>query len=79
MFPECIDCGREKYELNGICDGCLHRIREDDFNNLVIRKVAIDLLWYFYASGDRPSELWPAAEALRQAVGVSVEDLREQA
>ena len=45
----------------------------------VIRDAAIDLLWYFYGADDRPSELWPPAEALRQAVGVSVEELRQQA
>ena len=45
----------------------------------VIRDAAIDLLWYFYAADDRPTELWPPAEALRQAVGVSVEELSKQA
>ena len=47
----------------------------------VIRDAAIDLLWCFYC--ERPkmleTEPWPPAEALRLAVGVSVEDLRKQA
>lgn len=45
----------------------------------VIRDAAIDLLWYFYVAEDGPTETWPPAEALRSAVGVSVEDLRKQA
>lgn len=44
-----------------------------------IHNAAIDLLWYFYAADDRPTEPWPPAEALRQAVGISVEELRKQA
>ena len=44
-----------------------------------IRDAAIDLLWYFYGADDRPTETWAPAEALRQAVGVSVEELRKQA
>lgn len=45
----------------------------------VIRDAAIDLLWYFHVDDDRPTEPWPPAEALRLAVGVSVEEIRKQA
>ena len=44
-----------------------------------MQKAAIDLLWYLYVDDDRPTETWPPAEALRLAVGVSVEELRKQA
>lgn len=44
-----------------------------------MQKASIDLLWYFHVDDDRPTEPWPPAEALRLAVGVSVEELRKQA
>jgi hypothetical protein len=48
-----------------------------EYRSQQIKQAAIDLLWYFYEADDRPTEAWPPAETLREAVGISIEDLRK--
>ena len=77
--PESIDSTRVSKARAERCVTHSYACDCREYRHERMRAAAIDLLYYFYVDGDQPRVVWGPAEALRQAVGISVEDLREQA